>query len=341
MMWWSWRQFRLQALVAAGALAVIAAYLLYLGADIRDAYGAYQARCGDPGDCAQARIQFQAAYRSTLLFLAAGLGLIPAVLGTFWGAPLIARELETGTHRLVWNQSVTRRRWLLGRLAVVVLAAVIVAGLASALLTWAAGPVDRAAQDRFTAIVFGARNIAPLGYAALAVVLGAVTGLLVRRTLPAMAITGVAFLALQFAVPNLVRPHLMPPERASVPMTAQAINQAKSLGSITGGAVVNGVGVPHSPDAWISETSAFRTRDGRPLSGAAFNACLDTPAKTGAGGTFGDTAVCLGKLDLHVDIAYHPNDRYWAFQWLETALYLVLSGLLVTFGLWRVQRRHR
>jgi len=36
----------------------------------------------------------------------------PALLGIFWGAPLIARELETGTCRLAWNQSVTRTRWL-------------------------------------------------------------------------------------------------------------------------------------------------------------------------------------------------------------------------------------
>ncbi|GAA1537297.1 hypothetical protein GCM10009678_19670 [Actinomadura kijaniata] len=26
---------------------------------------------------------------------------LPAVVGIFWGAPLVTRELETGTHRLV------------------------------------------------------------------------------------------------------------------------------------------------------------------------------------------------------------------------------------------------
>lgn len=154
-----------------------------------------------------------------------------------------------------------------------------------------------------------------------------------------MALTLVAFIALQFVVPNLVRPHLMPPERVSLPMSARAFNEARSLGSITGAAVVDGVSVPGAPDAWISDTSSLRTADGRSLGEAAFNECLDSPPRTGAGGTFGDTAVCLGKLDLHVDVSYQPGQRYWAFQWMETALYLAAGGLLTAFGLWRIRRR--
>jgi hypothetical protein len=47
----------------------------------------------------------------------------------FWGAPLLARELERGTHRLAWTQSVSRRRWLVTKLGGLGLA-VTVAGLA-------------------------------------------------------------------------------------------------------------------------------------------------------------------------------------------------------------------
>ncbi|MFG1999927.1 ABC transporter permease subunit [Spirillospora sp. NPDC048911] len=338
MIWLNWRQFRIQALAGAIALALMAIYLLYLGTEIRDAYDGYRSHCGDPGDCAQAKSQFQSAYQNTLLFLAAGLGLIPIVIGAFWGAPLIARELESNTHRLVWNQSVTRRRWLISRMAFVGLAAMIVTGLASLLLTWAAAPFDQVVADRFGTVEFGARNIAPIGYALLAFTLGTLIGLLVRRTLPAMAITGVVFLVLQFAVPNLVRPHLMPSERTSLPMTAQTINQARNLGSITGAPVIGGLRVPGAPDAWISETSPLRTTDGRTLSGSTFNKCLDSPSKSGAGGTFGDTAVCLSKLNLHVDIKYQPGSRYWSFQLAETGLYLLVSGILIALALHRVRR---
>lgn len=338
MIWLNWRQFRLQALAAVAGLTLIAVYLLYLGVEIRDAHDTYQSRCADPGDCAQAKSQFQSAYQNTLLFLAAGLGLIPVIVGAFWGAPLIARELEISTHRLVWNQSVTRRRWLISRMAFVGLAAMILTGLAGLLLTWAASPYDQVAADRFGAVEFGARNIAPIGYAFLAFTLGTVVGLLVRRTLPAMAITGVVFLVLQFSVPNVVRPHLMPPEETALPMTAQNINEARSLGSITGAPVIGGLRVPGAPDAWISETSPLRTADGRTLGERKFNECLDTPPKTGTGGTFGDTAVCLSKLNLHVDVKYHPGSRYWQFQLTETGLYLVVSGILIVFALQRIRR---
>ncbi|SPT58490.1 ABC transporter permease subunit [Actinomadura madurae] len=338
MIWLNWRQFRFQALAGAAGLVLIAGYLLYLGMDIRDAHDAYRSRCGDAAACAQAESQFQGTYRNTLLFLAAGLGLIPVVIGAFWGAPLIARELELGTHRLVWNQSVTRRRWLIGRMAFVGLAAMVVAGAAGLLLTWAASPYDQVASDRFGTVEFGARNIAPIGYAFLAFALGTTVGLFVRRTLPAMAVTGAVFLVVQFTVPNLVRPHLMPPEKTTLPMTAQAINQARSLGSITGAPVVGGLQVPGAPDAWISETSPLRTRDGRTLSEKAFNECLDTPPKTGAGGTFGDAAVCLSALDLHVDIEYQPGGRYWSFQLAETGLYLLTGAFLSVIALRRVRR---
>ena len=339
MMWLNWRQFRVQALVGRRRAGRSRRVPGVLRRDVRDGLRRHQANCRDLAGCAQATSQFRSAYQNTLLFLATGLALIPAVIGTFWGAPLIARELENGTHRLVWNQSITRPRWLLSKVLLVGLAAVIVTGAAAGLLTWAARPFDEVVKEEFSAFVFGARNIAPIGYAALAFTFGTVVGLLLRRTLPAMAVTLVVFLAFQFFFPNVVRPGLMPPDNATLPMTVEAINEAQNLGSIGGGSVIGGVKIPGAPDAWIAETSPLRTTDGKTLGGAEFNACLDNPARTGASGTFGDAAVCLAKLDLHVDVRYHPSSRYWAFQWLETAIYLALSGILTAFGLWRIRRR--
>ncbi|MFD0541163.1 hypothetical protein ACFQY7_52370 [Actinomadura luteofluorescens] len=71
MIWLNRRQFRLQAIAGAAGLVLIAAYLLYLGLDIREAHDAYRARCTDTAACAQAVAQFQGAYRNPLLFLAA------------------------------------------------------------------------------------------------------------------------------------------------------------------------------------------------------------------------------------------------------------------------------
>src|SRR5690242_16054611 len=179
------RQFRVPALVGAALVLLAVGYLVHLGQETRAAR--------DPS-----------AYGQTMLVLAAGLGVVPPLIGAFWGAPLVARELESGTHRLVWNQSVPRRRWLAVKLTVLGLSSMAVAGVLGLLLTWAAAPVDAALGDRFSTVLFGARGIAPIGYAAYAFTLGTVTGLLLRRTLPAMALVFLAVTVSLFAVPNLV-----------------------------------------------------------------------------------------------------------------------------------------
>ena len=211
MIWLSWRQFRTSAL--AGLIAGVAAVvpLLLLGIRLKQSRRSYLATCADAAGCADALRQYAAEHQNTLLFIDAGVLLVPALIGMFWGAPLIAREFETGTHRLVWSQSIGRRRWFAIKLLVVASAVVLTATVLTGALTWAASPVDTAAGDRFTTIVFGARDLMPIAYAVFAFVAGAVLGLVVRRTVPAMALTGLLVIVTQVVLANGVRPHLMPP----------------------------------------------------------------------------------------------------------------------------------
>src|SRR5436189_131534 len=79
---------------------------------------------------------------------------VPALIGIFWGAPLIARELETGTHRLAFNQSITRTRWLATKLTIIGGATAASVGL----LSWAVGSwahhIDHANDNRITPLVY-------------------------------------------------------------------------------------------------------------------------------------------------------------------------------------------
>ncbi len=140
----------------------------------------------------------------------------PIVIGIFWGAPLIASEFEAGTHYLAWNQSITRTRWLAVKLTLTGLAAMAVTEALSLMEAWWATPISRAvargaccspiAMNQFSPLVFATHGITALGYAAFAFALGVTAGVLVRRAVPAMAITLAVFAVLQVAVPLWVRP---------------------------------------------------------------------------------------------------------------------------------------
>jgi hypothetical protein len=305
MIWLSRRQFRAQAWTGATILAVFAASVLVLGLRMRHATEITE-------------------YQSVVYALDAVMLAGPALLGLFWGAPLIARELETGTAALIWNQSVSRRRWLAVKLAVAGAAGLVTGGLAGMLLTWAAAPLDRVNQDRFTTLLFGTRGLVPAAYAIFAVVLGAVLGLLVRRTVPAMALTAAVFVAVQVLMPNLVRPHLLPPRTMATPVTAQVVRGLSFLGQRPS---IEGLKIP---GGWVISSSDLRTGDGRRIGQQRYAACV--------GGSFDAMPDCLGALKLHVDIAYQPANRYWAFQGLEAALYLTLAALLALVAAGRVAR---
>src|SRR4051795_5833483 len=142
----SWLQFRTSAYVVTAALAVVAVLLAVTGphfADLYDGYGKALAACAGGGPCQPASIDV-GTLDQQLKLLATALVAVPALLGAFWAAPLVARELENGTHRLVWTQSVTRTRWLATKLGLAAAATLGATGLLSAAVWWWAKPVDTA-----------------------------------------------------------------------------------------------------------------------------------------------------------------------------------------------------
>ena len=118
----------------------------------------------------------------------------------------VAREFETGTFRLAWTQGVTRTRWLAVKLALGTLAAMVVTGLLSLMVTFWSSRIDEVRMNSFDPLVFSVRDIAPVAYAAFAFVLGFTAGLLTRRVLPAMAIALVGFVVTRLTISSWVRP---------------------------------------------------------------------------------------------------------------------------------------
>jgi ABC-type transport system involved in multi-copper enzyme maturation permease subunit len=337
MIWLTWRQFRMQLIVTLAAVSALAIYLFFIGREIQDFYDTQIVGCTGEA-CSNAQQLLEDTYLDKLFLIGAALLCLPAIIGIFWGAPLIARELETGTHRLVWNQSVTRTRWLAVKLGLIALFSLAVTGLFSLLLSWAAQPVDKLVGSRFAAVTFDSRDLAPLGYAVFAFALGTTMGLLIRRTLPAMAVTLAIFIAVQIVMPTVIRPHLMSPVTSAVAFTSDIMEkkQVDGVGSSGegGGGDTAPIGIVGytKPGAWILSSSflPLLKADGSDLTRADMRSCMTgEEAKPGT---------CLASKNVHFNLTYHPAGRYWAFQWIETAIFLALALALAGLCFWRIPR---
>ena len=211
MIWLTWRQLRVQAAAVVVGVIAMAVVLASTGPRLAEL-----AKAGVDDVFDKLTSTDVTLFWAGLVVVAA----VPALVGAFWGAPMVARELEAGTHRLVWNQSVTRTRWLTTKLTVTTLVAALAVGALTLAVTWWADPVDGVVSrargglpELLTPVSFAMRGVVPVAYTVFAVVLGVTLGAVLRRSLPAMAVTLALYVAVQVAVPIWVRPHLVPPPR--------------------------------------------------------------------------------------------------------------------------------
>ncbi|NUO57963.1 MAG: hypothetical protein HOV71_30785 [Hamadaea sp.] len=339
------RQFRASAWTAAIGLLAVAAVVLATRSHLATAAAAAHRACGDDPDC-PALATF--VHSNAPLSTAVGLVVLvtPALIGAFWGAPMVAREIETGTHRLVWTQSISRTRWLAVKLFVVGTVTVVLTGLLSLLVTWWAEPLDKAAAAVYG--TFDQRDLVPVGYALFALAAGLSLGLVTRRTLPAMALTFGGVLAVRIAVATWIRPLAATPEK-----TAFALDPDHT-GYGAGGNILLGIPKaslqpppPDLPNAWIRSADVV-DGTGRPLTDAVFRSTCPTIGQDGGGRAAGPVPAevaqqmhdCVARLGqtYRQAVAYQPGDRYWTFQWWEFGVYAAITVLLCAYAFHRLRR---
>ncbi|MCC5575788.1 ABC transporter permease subunit [Microtetraspora sp. AC03309] len=346
MIWLTWRQFRGSATMMAALLVVVAAVMALTGPQIADDYTTGLAKCVQEDTCAAFFDGFFEENITPFMVVTLAVLLIPAIAGLFWGAPLITRELEAGTHLLVWNQSVTRTRWLAVKLVLTGLAAVGAACVCGLVVTWWSQPLDKSAGPGWAVmdpLVFSARGIVPMGYAAFAFVLGVTMGVVFRRTLPAMALTLAVFAAVQVAMPLLVRPHLAAPVTSTFELSTENVD---GIGISTDGRMrvtVEPV-IPGHTGAWVL-TSNVVDSSGKVIDDgkgeAEVKGVSSTSGPCGAPGA-GSPNLCNAEISRHGYrqlATYQPLERFWPFQWIETGIYALLTAGMTGLCFWVVRRR--
>jgi hypothetical protein len=308
----------------------------------------FKRSCSSAGACANtnpvAGVDLQLQHALSLMVM-----LAPALIGLFYGAPLIAREVETGTFRLSWTQSITLTRWLALKLGVVGLAAMVTGGLLTWMVNWWMRPIDAVNQSRFDPSNFGFHGVAPIGYAAFAFALGATAGALLRRTVPAMAATLAGFVALRLVVTEWIRPNFASPVHESVPLP---INEGGVSFSPVAQAAFNPPAVS-VPNGWVYSTEVVNKSDHAPTAHYLLNACpgffneAPQPPPTGGKTTDGNNGVtlfndCVGKLSktLHTLVTYQPGSRFWPFQFAEMGVFLVTALALCALTYWWLRREY-
>ena len=322
MSWLVWRQYRLQAAAGAILLAGFAAVIIASGVPMASQWHTAISSCATAGGngCGGVALGEGIGHDFVVLSL-----LVPAILGIFWGAPLVAYELESGTSQHAWTQTVTRTRWLTVKAGWLLLAAAAWGGAVAALVTWWSGPPNAAFGTAFQPSYFDVEGIVPVGYAVFATALGIAAGTLLRRTQPAIAVTHGGFVGLRLLTDSL-RPHYMTAVTAYYSMTGNFSPPSGSW-SLTSG-VVSKTGQV------VSEVRGTNV-DGVPLS-ALSQACQKLVEGTGT-----DNAVrsCINSAGFRQYLNYQPANRLWAFQGVETGIYVLLAAALLAVTYMVVRRR--
>jgi hypothetical protein len=331
--WVTWRQHRAALVGAVALLGAIGAYLAYTGWEIHRAYDAYTA-CGP----ASTRVQplgglvmagaraCRPAVRAFFSFYGSGQGsvlksglnaqtvpflllAVPVLLGAFVGGPVLARELESGTFRFAWTQGAGRMRLAVARLVPLAVVLTAAAYGLSALFSWYISPYVQAGfTGRFPMQLFGTMGTDFAAWTLFSFALTAFAGVLLRRTVPAMATSIVVLTVLDVVTIMALR------QRYAAPV------------------VVTGAGPAGNGDLVLGNW--FTTTSGVPVSqDTVFNAFSRLP--------FGVTP-STSMLAAHHWLqwwSYQPASRWWEFQLTEGGWLLAASLLFITATVLLIRRR--
>jgi phosphotransferase system glucose/maltose/N-acetylglucosamine-specific IIC component len=307
MTWVGWRLQRTEALITLAILALLAALLVPTGITMANAYhhdglaGCLAIKPPGPA-CGQSIGAFQLRFES-LTHLANWFTLIPGLIGVLLAAPFIL-DLEHRTYRLAWTQSITRGRWLAGKLAVPIVCALLASGALILLMTWWRTP-DAHLNGRLDTGIYDSEGTVVAGYMLFAFALAVALGALWRRSAASVTVAFVGYFAMRIFVDTWLRDRLVSPLKATYKGDKQPsfLNNAHVISD---------------------------------------NASIGTHKIAGGGGVLGGhSQLAAPGLDRSTvfHVVYQPASRFWSLQLAETGLFIGLAVVLVAFAVWWMRER--
>ncbi|HLI42224.1 MAG TPA: ABC transporter permease subunit [Streptosporangiaceae bacterium] len=307
MAWVTWRQHRAALAGVAALLGALAVYLWLTGLQLHHAYAADCHPAGSLG-CA---MNFTGRYGITAIIVSIFLQAVPALTGAFAGAPVLARELETGTFRYAWTQGIGRWRWTLAKLVLLAVVLAAAAAAFSVLFSWYNQPFFAAGYAvPLSTRVFDLGEVAFAAWTLAAFAIGVLAGMLIRRVVPAIAATLAVYAGLAFATGLWLRQHYI------TPLLTTKLNLPSS--------------------AWI--VSQWYTKGGKYAFGARGSGIVNAVSRLCPSSNV-SPAQCLTPHGYTQWTSYQPGSRFWPFQWIEGGWLLALSVLLIAAAVWLVRRR--
>ena len=325
MAWVIWRQHRLAIAGVLTLLAAAAILVVIEGVQLHHAYAAVTS-CRPPGTggCQQVATNFSDDYSATAGIVTALLQAVPALIGAFAGAPLLAGVFETGTFRYVFTQGFGRTRWATATLVSLALVVAVAALAFSIMFSWAYGPLlgmKGYGYSPLYSLFFDLRGIAFAAWTLAAFAIGVLAGVLIRRVLPAMFATLAAYSGLALVTALFLRPHYRGALQTTNPNIGPPAHVISRWWALHG-----------KPVGLTALSAAMRPVDVRVVSSGVFSPGPSTPHPF--------TPIHYLLMHGFTQVAtYQPGSWFWPFQWIEGGWLLVLSVLLGSWAIWLVRRR--
>ena len=316
MIWVSWREQRAETIVAALILVIVALVLLPSGLHMASTYdhdGLAACVGAHPSPaCSEAVSSFTSRFER-IGNLIAWFTLVPGIIGVLLAAPFVL-QLEHGTYRLDWTQSVSPRRWIMTKLSLAAGVALAMSLVLIGIVTWWRGPLI-SLQGRMENSVYDSVGTVPLGYTLFALGLALAVGVVWRRTAAAVLVGFGAYFAARIFFDLQLRTLLFPPRE----LTWRA-----STGD-----------PPSLHHAWV-----ITERPSDRLGHTVYPHVTREQLAHCANGTRVVKECLLTNFHpAFMHAVYEPASRFWTMQLVETGLFAAAAIALIGFAAWWTDRR--